>query len=219
MWWGVLLACAAACRIGLDIAPELQQVASLDHWRELAEAAVRRANSELRLGGITVRLQIADVQPISVAAALTAGSVLAHYAVARPNTNGSCMRVMLANRKMTEDGSQILGIAYVRVACTPQALAVVFIGTSKFFELVFFHEVMHVLGAEHSEQSSVMSPNIAFTMELGPVRIGNISACMLNHTRSLYGSAPWGAGAVYIVWMAVACIFMHWYLTKKPVLS
>ena len=151
------------CGVAFDIAPELRAQGSLESWHARASAALQLANRELRLHASNLLFFVHSVRAVEIGIYATPGQTLAAYAAATPNI--TCVHVLLASRNV----GSVIGLAYVDGRCSAdRSYAVVFDALSPSFRQTLLHELLHVAGAEHTEDdaTSVLAPRLSFSLQL-----------------------------------------------------
>lgn len=151
------------CAVAFDVAPELRARASLEYWAVQAYRAVSLMNRELRMHGSGLFFAVHSVTAIELGHYGTPANTLAAYAAERPVA--ACVHLLLSQR----DFNSIIGLAYVDKRCTSMAFAAVFdAADDASFRQTAFHEILHVVGADHTEDdaTSVLAPALAWNMGL-----------------------------------------------------
>jgi alpha-D-ribose 1-methylphosphonate 5-triphosphate synthase subunit PhnG len=151
------------CGVAFDVAPELRARGSLESWHARARDALQLANRELQMHASSLLFYVAAVRAAEIGVFATAGQTLAAYAAQTPNS--TCVHVLLAQRNVGD----IIGLAFVDGRCTAdRSYAVVFDALSPSFRQTLLHELLHVVGADHTEDdaTSVLAPRLSFSLQL-----------------------------------------------------
>ena len=151
------------CGVAFDIAPELRVHGSLESWHTRVRFALDLANRELRMHDSELLFYVQTVRAAEIGVFRTAGQTLAAYAAATPAT--ACVHVLLTQRNVGE----IIGLAFVDGRCSAdRSYAVVFDARSSTFRQTLLHELLHVVGADHTEDdaTSVLAPRLSFSLQL-----------------------------------------------------
>jgi hypothetical protein len=159
-----LIQALLVCPVVFDIAPEARQRASLEDWMYFASRTVRLANRELRFHNSKILLAVYGVNSSSLGIYATPSLTLAAYAASRPAI--TCIHVLVSDRKFQ---SRIIGLAYVDGRCSAtRSYAAVFDAFEDHARQTVFHELLHVLGAEHTESdaTSVLAPLLSYNFAL-----------------------------------------------------
>jgi len=170
--WLLLLAAASVtratllCSVAFDVTPEARLSVSLEGWRTHVYRTIQAANRELRMHDSNLLLAIHSVQPISLGVYATPSATLAAYAATRPAQ--ACVHLLISSRRFADD-SRTIGLAYVDSRCSAtRSYAAVFDAFSSGARQTAFHEILHVLGAEHTEDdaTSVLAPMLSYNFAL-----------------------------------------------------
>lgn len=151
------------CGVAFDIAPELRTHGSLESWQTRARAALELANRELQMHASTLLFFVHSVRAAEIGMYSTPGQTLAAYAAQTPNV--TCVHVLLAARNVGD----VIGLAFVDGRCSAdRSYAVVFDALSASFRQTLLHELLHVVGADHTEDdaTSVLAPRLSFSLRL-----------------------------------------------------
>jgi magnesium-transporting ATPase (P-type) len=85
------------------------------------------------------------------------------YAAQTPNV--TCAHMLLTSRNV----GSVIGLAFVDGRCSAdRSYAVIFNALSPWFRQTMLHELLHVVGADHTEDdaTSVLAPRLSFSLQL-----------------------------------------------------
>jgi hypothetical protein len=165
----LLLAAAAqallplGCGVVFDIAPELRARGSLESWHTRARFALELANRELAMHNSRLFFHVHAVRASEIGMYSTAAATLAGYAALTPATG--CVHVLMTARNV----GNIIGLAFVDGRCsTDRSYAVIFDALDASYRQTLLHELLHVVGADHTEDdaTSVLAPRLSYSLAL-----------------------------------------------------